>query len=74
MPDAPLLQMRITVEESWGALEDYRRRPDNVNLVLLNRQGFELVVIPDYSSGAAVGRSATVSRCFHLATVFWLIP
>ncbi len=28
----------------------------------------------DLASLGPVGLSATVSRCFHLATVFWLIP
>src|ERR1700752_4908781 len=28
----------------------------------------------DLASLGPVGRSATVSRCFHLAVVFWLIP
>jgi hypothetical protein len=46
------IRQSFDVEESWGALELYRRGPDNVNLVLFNRQGFEFVVIPDYLSGA----------------------
>jgi hypothetical protein len=30
--------------------------------------------IVDLASLGPVGRSATVSRCFHFATIFWLIP
>ena len=28
----------------------------------------------DLASLGPVGRSATILRCFHFATVFWLIP
>src|SRR5258706_16451874 len=44
------------------------RQPDsNDNHLFLDGKDSRLGLGP-------VGRSATVSRCFHFATVFWLIP
>src|SRR5580704_16938057 len=47
------------------------RQPDsNDNRLFLDGKDSRLGL----ASLGPVGRSATVSRCFHFATVFWLIP